>query len=96
VFTPAEDPITVIDAAIRAVSRQRAELGALQNRFEHTIAGLGVATENTVASLSRIRDTDMAQEMTTFTRNQVLLQAGTAMLSQANQSAQAVLTLLQG
>jgi flagellin len=96
VFTQAPDPITLIDAAIRAVSTQRAELGAVQNRFEHTIAGLGVAIENTAASLSRIRDTDMAQEMTTFTRKQVLLQAGTAMLSQANQSSQNVLRLLQG
>jgi flagellin len=95
VFTPGLELITAIDMAIRTVSAQRAELGALQNRFEHTIANLGVASENTAASLSRIRDADMAQEMTTFTRNQVLLQAGTAMLSQANQTPQSVLRLLQ-
>ena len=95
VFTPGLDLITAIDSAVQTVSAQRAELGALQNRFEHSIANLGVASENTAASLSRIRDVDMAREMTTFTRNQVLLQAGTAMLSQANQTPQSVLRLLE-
>ncbi|MCZ2804822.1 flagellin [Modestobacter sp. VKM Ac-2983] len=95
-FTPGRDLITTIDAAIRTVSTQRAELGAVQNRFEHTIAALGVATENTVASLSRIRDADIALETTALARNQILLQAGTAMLAQANQTPQLVLSLLQG
>ncbi|MCZ2817929.1 flagellin N-terminal helical domain-containing protein [Modestobacter sp. VKM Ac-2984] len=95
-FTPGRDLITRIDAAIRTVSTQRAELGAVQNRFEHTIAALGVATENTVASLSRIRDADIALETTALARHQILLQAGTAMLAQANQTPQLVLGLLQG
>ncbi|MGY1841782.1 MULTISPECIES: flagellin N-terminal helical domain-containing protein [unclassified Modestobacter] len=95
VFTPGQDLITRIDAAIRTVSTQRAELGAIQNRFEHTLANLGVAHENAVAALSRIRDADVAAETTVLARNQILLQAGTAMLSQANQSAQQVLKLLQ-
>ena len=75
---------------------QRGTLGAFQNRMEHTIANLGVAVENLSASESRIRDTDMAQEMTTFSKNQILQQAGTAMLAQANQSSQGVLSLLRG
>ena len=87
--------ITTIDTAISSVSTQRATLGAYQNRFEHTIANLNVATENLSASESRIRDTDMAQEMVQFTRSQILLQAGTAMLAQANQVPQSVLKLLQ-
>ncbi|OMQ16317.1 hypothetical protein A7K94_0203280 [Modestobacter sp. VKM Ac-2676] len=95
VFTPGQDLITRIDAALGAVTTQRAELGAVQNRFEHTLANLGVAHENAVASLSRIRDADVAAETTVLARNQILLQAGTAMLSQANQSAQQVLKLLQ-
>ena len=96
VYTPAPDLISTIDAAIRTVTTQRAELGAVQNRFEHTLDRLGVSIENTTAAESRIRDTDMAAEMTRFTRSQVLAQASTAMLAQANQSPQAVLTLLQG
>jgi flagellin len=87
--------ITAIDSAIRNVSDSRAQLGAYQNRFEHTINNLNVAVENLSASESRIRDTDMAQEMVSFTRNQILTQAGTSMLSQANQSAQNVLSLLR-
>ena len=75
----------------RTVSTQRAELGAVQNRFEHTINNLNVAVENLSASESRIRDTDMAQEMVSFTRSQILSQAGTAMLAQANQAPQGVL-----
>jgi flagellin len=90
----ASEAITKIDAAIKSVSSQRADLGAIQNRFEHTVNNLNTAIENTTASESRIRDTDMASEMTSFTRAQVLTQAGTSMLAQANQSTQAILKLL--
>lgn len=86
--------ITTIDAAIGKVSTERSKLGALQNRLEHTIANLGVAAENLTAAESRIRDVDMAQEMMMFTRNQILVQAGTVMLAQANMAPQAVLRLL--
>jgi flagellin len=86
--------ITAIDSAINTVSSIRADLGAKQNRFEHTINNLNVAIENTTASESRIRDTDMASEMTAFTQAQVLTQAGTAMLAQANSSTQSLLKLL--
>jgi flagellin len=86
--------ITSIDNAIKSVSTARANLGALQNRFEHTINNLKTTNENLTASESRIRDTDMAQEMTNFTRSQVLTQAGTSMLAQANQSTQSILKLL--
>ena len=88
--------ISLVDAAISDVSTQRGTLGAFQNRMEHTIANLGVAVENLSASESRIRDTDMAQEMTNFSKSQILQQAGTAMLAQANQSSQGVLSLLRG
>src|SRR3954469_5146600 len=88
--------ITTIDAAIQTVSDKRATLGAYQNRFEHTIANLNVAVENLSASESRIRDTDMAQEMVSFTRSQILSQAGTSMLAQANSAPQGVLQLLRG
>jgi flagellin len=84
-----------LTAAITEVSTQRASLGAVQNRFEHTLNNVNVAVENLSASESRIRDTDMAQEMVSFTRSQILSQAGTAMLSQANQSSQGVLQLLR-
>jgi flagellin len=87
--------ITKIDAAIGKVSASRADLGAVQNRFEHTINNLSVAVENLSASESRIRDTDMAQEMVSYTRAQILSQAGTAMLAQANQAPQSVLQLLK-
>jgi flagellin len=83
-----------VQAQITAVSTQRAELGAIQNRFEHTINNVNVAIENLSASESRIRDTDMASEMVNFTRSQILSQAGTAMLAQANQAPQGVLRLL--
>jgi flagellin len=86
--------IDTLDAAIASVSAQRSELGASQNRLEHTIANLQVAAENLSASESRIRDTDMAAEMVQFTRNQIMQQAGTAMLAQANQVPQSVLSLL--
>ncbi|MEU4559948.1 flagellin [Actinoplanes sp. NPDC023936] len=91
----AEAAITALDKAITTVSDQRAKLGASQNRFEHTINNLNTAVENLSASESRIRDTDMAQEMVSFTRNQILTQAGTSMLAQANQSSQGVLSLLR-
>ncbi len=92
--TGADEALKDIDAAIKTVSNTRADLGAIQNRFEHTINNLNVAVENLTASESRIRDTDMAQEMTNFTRTQILTQAGTAMLAQANQVPQGVLRLL--
>jgi len=87
--------ITKIDDAIKTVSTTRADLGAVQNRFDHTIKNLNVAVENLSASESRIRDTDMASEMVSFTRAQILSQAGTAMLAQANQIPQGVLSLLR-
>jgi flagellin len=87
--------ITAIDTAISTTSTTRATLGAYQNRFEHAINNLNVAVENLSASESRIRDTDMAQEMLQFTRSQILSQAGTAMLAQANQAPQNVLQLLR-
>ena len=86
--------IATIDKAISTVSNQRATLGAYQNRLEHTINTLPVAVENLSASESRIRDTDMASEMVSFTRSQILSQAGTSMLAQANQAPQSVLKLL--
>ena len=92
--TGATGAIDQIDKAIKSVSTTRADLGAIQNRFEHTINNLNVAVENLSASESRIRDTDMAQEMTNFTRTQILTQAGTAMLAQANQAPQGILKLL--
>jgi flagellin len=84
-----------LQAAITEVSTQRAELGAVQNRFEHTINNVNVAVENLSASESRIRDTDMAQEMVAYSRSNILQQAGTSMLAQANQSTQGVLQLLR-
>ena len=91
----AASAITAFDTAISKVSEQRGQLGAVQNRFESMINNLQVTTENLVASESRIRDTDMASEMTNFTKNQILSQAGTAMLAQANQVPQGVLSLLR-
>ena len=93
--TGASAAITAIDDAIKGVSTARATLGAYQNRFEHTINNLNVAVENLSASESRIRDTDMASEMVSFTRSQILTQAGTSMLAQANQAPQNVLSLLR-
>jgi flagellin len=92
--TAAQDAITKIDAQITKVSTARANLGAYQNRFEHTINSVNVAVENLSASESRIRDTDMASEMVNFTKSQILSQAGTAMLAQANAIPQGVLKLL--
>jgi flagellin len=85
-----------IDAAIDAVSAQRAQFGAVQNRLEHTLSNLAVYNENLMASESRIRDVDMAAEMVNFTKLQILQQSGTAMLAQANQTPQSVLQLLRG
>jgi flagellin len=93
--TAASAAITAIDTAIKGVSTARATLGAYQNRFEHTINNINTAVENLSASESRIRDTDMAQEMVSFTRSQILTQAGTSMLAQANQAPQNVLSLLR-
>ena len=90
----ARTSIETIDTAIAAVSTSRGALGAVQNRFESTIRNLQVSSENLAASESRIRDTDMAAEMVEFTKNQILQQAGTAMLGQANAIPQSVLRLL--
>jgi flagellin len=86
--------IKLIDKAIDGVSSLRSYLGAVQNRLEHTISRLDVAIENTTSSESRIRDTDMAMEMSTYSRGQILVQAGTSMLAQATQAPQALLKLL--
>jgi flagellin len=88
--------ISEIDAAIDAISSQRAQFGAVQNRLEHTLSNLAVYNENLMASESRIRDVDMAAEMVNFTKLQILQQSGTAMLAQANQTPQSVLQLLKG
>ena len=88
--------ISAVTSAIGTVSTERAKLGAVQNRLEHKINNLNATIENLTASESRIRDTDMAEEMVSFTRSQILSQAGTAMLAQANQSSQGVLALLRG
>ncbi len=87
--------ISVINDAIEAVSAQRSQLGAFQNRLEHTINNLGTSAENLTASESRIRDVDMAKEMMEFTKNNILSQAAQAMLAQANQQPQGVLQLLR-
>jgi flagellin len=91
----AQTLVARLDSALNSVSQQRGKFGAVQNRLEHTVASLGVAQENMSAAESRIRDVDMAQEMVQFTRNQILLQAGTAMLAQANAAPQVVLQLLR-
>ncbi|GHU75406.1 flagellin [Spirochaetia bacterium] len=96
-----EDPeganraIGTLDAAIKKINKQRADLGAYQNRLEHAVRGLDIGAENLQAAESRIRDTNMANEMVQFTKNQILSQAGTAMLAQANQKGQSVLQLMQ-
>ena len=87
--------IGTLDSARRSVSKQRAELGAYQNRLEHAIVGLDISAENIQAAESRIRDTNMANQMVAFTRDQILTQSGTAMLAQANQRTASVLQLLQ-
>ena len=87
--------IGIVDDAIKGVSAQRAELGAVQNRLGHTLNSLSTYQENLVSAESRIRDVDMAKEMVEFTKSQILQQAGTSMLSQANQAPQSVLSLLR-
>jgi flagellin len=95
-MTAAGADISEIDAAIDAVSSQRAQFGAVQNRLEHTLSNLSIYEENLTSSESRIRDVDMAAEMVNFTKLQILQQSGTAMLAQANQTPQSVLQLLKG
>jgi len=90
----ANSAITLVNSAITLVSTQRAKLGAVQNRLEHTINNLGVASENLTAAESRVRDVDMAKEMMKYTRSNILVQAGATMLAQANMAPQAVLRLL--
>jgi flagellin len=100
-FISLEDPdsanrtIGIMDAALTIINKQRADLGAYQNRLQHAVVGLDIGAENLQAAESRIRDSDMANQMVTYTRDQILSQAGTAMLAQANQRATSVLQLLQ-
>jgi flagellin len=94
-FESAGRSMSLVQQAIDKISTQRATLGAIQNRLEHTIANLDTTSENTSASESRIRDTDMAAEMVTYSKNNILAQAGQSMLAQANQSTQGVKSLLQ-
>lgn len=94
-FDTAGSAMKSIQSAIALVSNQRSNLGAVQNRLEHTIANLDNISENTQSAESRIRDTDMAEEMVEYSKNNILAQAGQSMLAQANQSTQGVLSLLQ-
>jgi flagellin len=94
-YEMANTSITAIQNAINTVSSQRSALGAIQNRLEHTVANLDNVSENTQSAESRIRDTDMASEMVEYSKNNILAQAGQAMLAQANQATQGVLSLLQ-
>ena len=94
-FDTAGSAMKSIQSAIALVSNQRSNLGAVQNRLEHTIANLDNISENTQSAESRIRDTDMAEEMVNYSKNNILAQAGQSMLAQANQSSQGVLSLLQ-
>jgi len=91
----ADKAIKNFNSALELVSSQRSDLGAVQNRLEHTINNLGATSENLTAAESRIRDTDMAKEMMGFTKNNILMQAAQSMLAQANQQPQGVLQLLQ-
>jgi flagellin len=96
ISTPAEANMTIgkLDNALKAVNKQRADLGAYQNRFEMASKGIAIASENMQAAESRIRDVDMASEMVNYTKNMILSQTGTAMLAQANSKSQSVLQLL--
>ncbi len=94
--TQATYAIDAVANALQKVSEQRSALGAVQNRLEHTVSNLDNVVENTTASESRIRDTDMAEEMVEYSKNNILMQAGQSMLAQANTSTQGVLSLLQG
>lgn len=87
--------IGVFDTALKRISKQRADLGAYQNRLEHAVRGIDVGAENMQAAESRIRDTDMATEMVSYTKDKILAQAGNALLAQANQLTQSVMQLLQ-
>ena len=87
--------IGTLDFALKKVNKQRADLGAYQNRLEHAIRGIDIGAENLQAAESRIRDADMAAEMVNFTKDRILAQAGNAMLAQANQKTQQILQLLQ-
>ncbi len=93
--TAAQGSITTIKNAIKTLNKQRSDLGAIQNRLEHTIKNLDNVVENTTAAESQIRDTDMATEMVKYSNNQILAQAGQAMLAQSNSANQGVLSLLQ-
>lgn len=93
--TNAQNAITVVQNSIEKLSKLRSKLGAVQNRLEHTVANLDNISENTQSSESRIRDTDMAEEMVQYSKNNILQQAGQSMLAQANQANQGVLSLLQ-
>jgi flagellin len=93
--TGAQAALTTLDAAINTINSTRGALGAYQNRFESTVSSLQTTTENLSASRSRIRDADFAKETANLTRSQILQQAGTAILSQANQLGQGVLSLLR-
>ena len=93
--TNAKSAIENISAALQRVSEQRSALGAVQNRLEHTINNLDNIVENTTSAESQIRDTDMAEEMVAYSKNNILMQAGQSMLAQANQANQGVLSLLQ-
>ena len=94
-YKAANSSMTKIQTAIETVSKERSKLGAIQNRLEHTIANLDNVSENTQAAESRIRDTDLAEEMVEYSKNQILAQAGQSMLAQANTATQGVLSLLQ-
>ena len=94
-FTKATESLKIVDSALSAISAQRANYGALQSRFETTIANLNISSENMSASRSRIQDADFAQETANLSRTQILQQAGTAMVAQANQIPQGVLSLLK-
>ncbi len=87
--------IALVDNALQKINKQRADLGAYQNRLDHAIKGLAVGSENLQAAESRIRDSDMAKEMVEFVKNQIIVQASTAMLAQANQKSQSVMQLFQ-
>jgi flagellin len=93
-YSDAASTITKVKAALTSVSTQRSDLGAIQNRLEHTISNLDNVAENTQAAESQIRDTDMATEMVAYSNNNILAQAGTSMLAQSNQANQSVLSLL--
>ena len=95
-FSTISMDVSQIDTAITSVSTIRSDLGSVQNRLEHAVSNLGVSQENLTAAESRIRDVDMASEMTNYTKLQILQQSGTAMLAQANQAPQSVLSLIKG